>query len=106
MAWEDRVQNLLGHCTATFGGDCVHAPENFPRQVFQGIWSDVYITADPETGMMVSTSDQNIGVRLSDFDRAPKKNDLIIRRSVEYRIRALEPDGEGGATFVLEKVKP
>lgn len=104
--WEDRVHNLLGHCTATFGGDCVHAPENFPRQNFEGIWSDVYITADPDTGLMVSTSEPNIGVRLADFNRPPKKGDKIIRKNIHYFIRALEPDGEGGATLVLEKVKP
>lgn len=104
--WEDRVHNLLGHCTKTFGGECIHAPENFPRQTFDGIWSDVYITADPDTGIMVSSSDPNIGVRLADFDRAPKKGDTIIRRGVYYFIRALEPDGEGGATLVLEVKKP
>lgn len=106
MAWEDRAHRLLGHCTATFGGDCVHAPENFPRQSFTGIWSDVYVTADPDTGLQVMTSDPNIGVRLADFSRPPKKNDQIIRRDVYYFIRAIEPDGEGGATLVLEKVKP
>lgn len=103
--WEDRVHNLLGHCTATFGGDCIHAPENFPRQTFEGIWSEVYITADVDTGLQISTADPNIGVRLSDFNRQPKNGDTIIRKGIYYQIRALEPDGEGGATLVLEKVK-
>lgn len=110
MAWEDRVQNLLGHCTSVFGRDDItHEPQDYPAQDIRAIWSDTYLSVDPETGVEVMSSDPNIGVRLSDFLRPPKKNDVIKKgpagARVEYRIRAVEPDGEGGATLVLEKMK-
>lgn len=106
MAWEDRVHNLLGHCTSTFGRDDItHAPVDWTAQAIRAIWSDTYISVDPETGVQVMSSDPNIGVRLADFNRQPKKNDTIKKGTVEYRIRAVEPDGEGGAVLVLEKIK-
>jgi len=107
MGWEDKVQNLLGHCTSytTFGGDFTHLPEDWPEQTLKGVWSDTYLMVDPETNMQIMTSDPNIGVRMSDFLHAPRKNDLLRRKGVDYRIRAIEPDGQGGSTLVLEKMK-
>lgn len=106
MGWEDKVHGLLGAAKNTFGGGYTHVPK--PTGIsfdFEGIWSDVYVAVDPETGMQVMSSDPNVGIRISDFPVKPKKNDFIIRRGVQYRIRAFEQDGEGGATLVLEAIK-
>jgi DNA gyrase inhibitor GyrI len=107
MGLESKVQNLLGHAksAAFFGGEYTLIPEMGEEQAFTGIWSDIYITADPDTGVQVMSSEPNVGVRLSDFIILPAKNALIKKGEVRYKIRAVEADGEGGATLVLEKVK-
>lgn len=106
MSWDSKVQNLLGHCTseAAFGGNLTHVPIIGPAQIFKGIWSNTYLSVDPTEGIQVMSSDPNVGIRLSDFAREPRKDDKIIRGSETYFIRSIERDGEGGATLVLEKV--
>ena len=108
MGWESKVNRLLGHATSGpfFGQPFTHRPASGPDQAFAGVWSDAYMTADPDTGVQVMSSEPNVGVRLADFAVAPVKNAIIIKNAtgVQYRIRAVEPDGEGGALLVLEKV--
>lgn len=107
MAWDSKVHNLLGACTSSsaFGEEITHLPKVGAPQTLQGIWSDVYASADPETGLSVMSSEPNVGVRLVDFIRKPEQGDIIVRRGERYSIRVPQPDGEGGATLVLEKVK-
>lgn len=83
----------------------MHEPVDVLAYEFYGIWSDTYLSVDPETGLQVMSSDPNVGVLLADFEPQPKKKDRIYRGETEYEIRAVEPDGEGGATLVLEKRK-
>lgn len=106
MAWEDMANNVMGACTNAFKTKVpiTHRPAAGDDQEFKGIWSDVYLSAEPETGIQIMTSDPNIGARLKDFDVAPKKHDIFIKDEVQYRARALEPDGEAGVVIVLEKV--
>lgn len=107
MSWDSKVQNLLGHCTAesAFGGTVTHLPRVGQAQDFRGIWSETYLAVNPEDGVSVMSSDPNVGVRLSDLKTQPSKEDIIVRRGVRYIVRAIEPDGEGGATLILEKEK-
>lgn len=107
MSWSDKVNNVLGACTSggAFGEFVIHTPTVGAAQSIRGIWSDVYLTVEPDTGIQIMSGEPNIGARLLDFETAPKKDDIIIRRGVNYRIRVPEPDGEGGVTLVLEKVK-
>lgn len=105
MSWDSKVQNLLGHCTseAAFGAEVQHIPAVGATQLLQGIWSDVYLSVNPEDGVQVMSAQPNIGARLSDFVTAPNKGDIMVRSGQRYIIRAVEPDGEGGVTLVLEK---
>lgn len=109
MSWDSKVQNLLGHCTspAAFGSEIKHIPKIGQAQAFNMIWSDVYLAVNPQDGVMVQSSDPNVGARLTDFKTAPQKGDKIVRRKdnedLYYIVRAVEPDGEGGVTLVLEK---
>ncbi len=106
MSWDSKVQNLLGHCTShgAFGAEILHIPQVGDTQAIDGIWSETYITADPDDGISVMSNDPNVGARLSDFNTGPKKGDQIERHSVRYYVRAVEPDGEGGVVLVLERV--
>jgi len=105
MSWDSKVQNLLGHCTsaAAFGGTVTHLPKIGQSQDFNGIWSETYLAVNPEDGVMVSSADPNVGVRLSDLKTQPQKGDVIVRRGIRYFVRNVERDGEGGATLILEK---
>lgn len=106
MGWQDKVENLLGTVTGSgaFGDTMTHVPKIGAEQDFKGIWSATYLEVDPAQGVQVMSSDPNVGARLSDFKAEPKKGDKIIYREKQYYIRAIEPDGEGAATFVLEEI--
>ena len=97
----------MGACTNAFKTKVpiTHRPVVGDDQEFKGIWSDVYLSVEPESGLQVMSSDPNIGARLKDFVVAPKRLDVFIKDGVEYRARALEPDGEAGIVIVLEKVQ-
>lgn len=109
MGWESKVNNLLGHCTseAAFGTMMRHIPRVGAAQDLRGIWSDVYATTDPENGVAVMSSEPNVGFRIADLKTYPRKDDEIYRVSskTRYIVREVSPDGEGGVTLVLEKVK-
>lgn len=105
MGWNDKVENMLGVFTRTgaFGDDTfIFTPAVGDSQTFSGIWSATYLEVDPEQGIQVMTDDPNVGARISDFAVQPKKGDLITYKGNSYKIRAPEPDGEGGITLVLE----
>lgn len=109
MSWDSKVQNLLGHCVSesAFGSEITHLPKIGQAQAFNMIWSDVYLAVNPQDGVTVQSSDPNVGARLTDFKTQPQKGDRIKRRKDGedryYIVRAVEPDGEGGVTLVLEK---
>lgn len=107
MGWNKKVENLLGACTRTgaFGDDTMtHQPAGGTAQTFNGIWSNQYLEADPETGMTIMSDDPNVGARVSDFNFEPVKGDTITYKGQSYTVRSPEKDGEGGITLVLEKV--
>lgn len=107
MAWEDKVEGLLGACVSPsmFGSSMIHHPaaDGAESKTFNGIWSAVYLDIEPDSGIQVLADDPNVGARLSDFDVDPKKGDEIEYKGDRYTIRAPEPDGEGGIVLVLEK---
>lgn len=111
-AWNNKVSRLLGHAFSGpfFGEEFRIEPRDTQAHGFAGAWSDTYVTADPDTGMEIMSSQPNIGVRLSDFRHPPRLRDTVYRfwgtrAATPYLVRAIEPDGEGGAVLVLEKVK-
>jgi len=107
MSWDKMANNLMGACTDAFKTDdsIIHRPECGEDQVIKGIWSDVYLSVEPESGIQVMSSDPNIGARLSDFDVKPRRGDMFIKAGIKYRARAPEEDGEAGVVIVLEKVE-
>jgi len=108
MSWADKVNNVLGACTSpgAFGESVIHSPQSGgDDQILKGIWSDTYLSVEPETGIQIMSSEPNIGFRARDFLTDPKKNDIITRKTIDYYVRSIEPDGQGGVTLILERIK-
>lgn len=107
MDWDNKVQKLLGHCTsrAAFGTLVTHIPKIGSTQDLRGVWDDTYLVVNPEDGVAVMSSDPQVGFRESDFKTKPQKGDVLQRRGKRYFVRAIEPDGQGGVTLILEKEK-
>lgn len=106
MGWENKVNNLLDRCVspAAFGISVTHIHNVGGSQVLNGVWSDIYATTDPE-GLSIMSSDPNIGFKVADLDNYPTKSSIIVKSGKRYLVRAIEPDGEGGVTLVLEEEK-
>ena len=110
MGWRDRVGRVLEACKRTFGAEVFHTPAagGGPHSR-TGIFNDKYLAVDVQTGFMVSTSQPNLGIKLADWTPAPLQGDtLTIDANATgdfetYKVQTIEPDGEGGATLLLDQ---
>lgn len=103
MAWADAVNRILSSSLSVFGEAVTYLPVTGGSRAMRGIYNELYVEVDPETGAMVSSQQPNLGVRLSDFPVRPKPGDRFTVRNVTYKLRDCQEDGEGGAKLILTK---
>lgn len=71
---------------------------------FEGVFDENYVSSDPQTGQLVTSEEPSILVRLGDLPSRPKMDDRFMIRESEFAVRAVEPDGKGGARIFLREV--
>ena len=79
----------------------------------RGVWTSKPTEIVTEEGRVLNTSRLTLGVRLSEFEVAPKARDLVdipAHLSLPAEglcwIEDIDPDGQGGATLVLKRGAP
>ena len=103
MAFADHTQLLLAACLNTFGQAVSYRDHSSVDYELRGIFSNEYEAVDPETGFPVMSSIPNIGIRLSDWPKAPVEGEHITVNAKPYLVLRTEADGEGGAVVFLEE---
>jgi len=90
------------------GEEAVYQPassDSNPPDAFtiRGVWSGPHqaINLSAE-GPEYSTTQPSLGVRLADFDTAPRQDDIIIIFGTYYQVIDVQPDGQGAATLILQ----
>ncbi|WAP69044.1 hypothetical protein OH818_01530 [Jiella pelagia] len=69
----------------------------------RGVFNTVFQQVDPDTGAIVGSNQPNLGVRLTDFDKAPASGDKMEIRGKSYVVVDTQEDGEGGARLILHR---
>lgn len=103
--WGRAVNRLLGAAKREFGENVTYTPANRPGPSFvvDGIFNEMYQEVD-QGGVVVTSQQPNLGIRLSDFPNPPFNEDKVAIRGFMYKVIDVQPDGEGGAKLLLHQV--
>jgi len=102
--WPGQVGRILGAALARFGEPVTFLPAGGSSSQVTGIFTAASKQVDPNTGVVVSTNEPILGVRLSDFTPLPGLGSKVIVRGITYRVMDCQEDGEGGAKLYLQRV--
>ena len=103
MAFSDLTDAVLSACNDAFGESVSYTPQGSSLVAITGIFNAESAELDPGTGIPVLSKIPTLGVKTSDIGGDPKIGDLVTVRSVNYKVRDFDLDGEGGATLRLHK---
>jgi hypothetical protein len=70
----------------------------------RGVWRKRPIDLAMEGGAIISTEENKLGVRLSEFPVPPAPNDHVLVEGQWHSIDDVDDDGQGGATWALKLV--
>jgi hypothetical protein len=101
MSFSDLTSGVLAACTAAFGESVTYTPQGSSAETITGIFNLRTELADLGSGVL--SYQPTLGVKLSDLSVAPRVGDTVSVRSVSYKVRDIDEDGEGGATILLHK---
>lgn len=108
MTWETKTEKLLDVCMNTFGvgteGTFTYVPKTGSSYAVRGVFTNEYVEVNPDTHAGVMSNIPVLGIKLSDLSRYPIKGDGAIVKGVTYSIVEVEPDRQGGAKLILQKV--
>ena len=69
-----------------------------------GVFDRAYLAVDPETQVVVQSTNPACLVRLAELPALPATGDKATIKAVEYRVVASEVDGYGNALLRLHKI--
>lgn len=104
MNWT-RLQSLVQRqALSVFGEPATYTPvgSSSPLEI-RVTFDSLYQSVDPETRVAIEMEDPHVGVKLSDLSQDPRHSDVIAVRGKVYKVRRIEPDGQGMAKLFLEE---
>jgi hypothetical protein len=112
MAWSDLADRVLSVTTERFDhGGLLYAPpgaDPATAVAIVGVFSGDHVAVDLDSGVPVDTTAEVVGVKLADFVAAvgvgPTQGGRLVLDGVDYDVRSVQPDGQGGALLELEVV--
>lgn len=93
---------------AVLGEDIAYKPLAWPLAVqIRGVFAKDGVVLEPIDGVEVETRRPVVSIHLADVptyagDPYALKNDEVTARGTLYKVRGVQPDGEGDALLVLE----
>ncbi len=94
----------MGNCLITFGEEITYTPKGKPAVVMTGIFDDLYESVDPNTGAIITSQQPILGIRDADLGQTPRQDDQVLVRSILYRVKEVQTDGQSGSKLFLHKV--
>ena len=95
---------MLGILKRTLGEEMVYRHKSGGVVTIKAVWNKEHLFVDPDTEAVVSSTNPNIGVQLSDLLKAPAENDTVDFLNDSYRVIDFEQDGQGAAQIILLKL--
>jgi hypothetical protein len=102
MSFADLTGLVLDACNAALGEAVEYRPAAGSPRTVRGIFNERY-TELAGTGLSVQSAQPNLLVKIADLAAAPRLNDRVLVRTVEYKVIRSEPDGEGASLLFLQK---
>lgn len=69
-----------------------------------GVFNTRHQVVDPDTEQVVDSNVPTLGIKRADISVDPVKGDLVVVRSLEYRVHSSQEDGEGWIELYLYEV--
>jgi hypothetical protein len=69
---------------------------------FKGIFDETYQQIDPDTNSVIMSTKPRITLFLNDVEFKIKQGFAVAIKNKNYKVREIQPDGEGSVTLYLE----
>jgi hypothetical protein len=69
---------------------------------FKGIFDETYQQIDPDTNAVIMSKKPRVSLLLNDVAFKIKQGHTVGSRNKTYKVRELQPDGEGSITLYLD----
>lgn len=103
MGFRDATTRALGSVLRKIGEPATLSFAGELPAAATGVFEASYELVTLDSGLPVSTIVPVCLVRLSECPRRPARGDEVIVSAGTYRVRDVQPDGQGGALLVLEQ---
>ncbi len=104
MSFLTKTGIMLGTLKRSLGEEMEYRYKRGGSTDITAIWNRQHTTVDPDTEVVVSTNDPNIGVQLKDLRAYPVENDEVHFNGDKYKVVDVEDDGQGAAQLMLYKL--
>lgn len=110
MTWQNLSDRMLRTCLKTFSDADDVAPILYKRgaatvSLSKAVWDANYLAIDPNTGASITSTNPMIGVALADLPEGKSLGgDTVERKGIVYRVINTQPDSEGHAKLILQKL--
>ena len=107
MSFRDKTSKLLDSALSVFGEEnkILFRPKSGGTFTIRGIFDETWEEVDPETLLVISSTQPNVGIKTSELGFTPMSGDEVDIIGVSYRITDVQEDGQGGDTLFLHKVE-
>lgn len=86
----------------TFGQSVTYTPQVGSAFTFTAIRDELHLQERVgQSKVNESTTEIRLAVRLVDMDTQPTQGDTLTTGGLDYEVRDVQPDGQGGATLTL-----
>jgi hypothetical protein len=106
MSWADMAKSVLETGIETFKTEVTY--HSISAQAFysaQGVFDAAHLVVSLRDDLDYSTVNPVLGVSLAQLETVPAQGDeIILPAGATYRVSDIQPDGQGGALLILEKV--
>lgn len=104
MSFDDITKAAMDQIFSSFGESepVVYMPARSAPLTIRGMFSEISQEVQPH-GAIVSTTNPNLLVSLSDFGERPSQKDKVKIRSEIYTVKEVHLDGYGNALLELYK---
>lgn len=104
MEWGTMADAIIRAGIRTFGETVVYTPQlKAPREI-RAIFNAEFQGVDPNIGVGIGSVAPVIDVRLADISETPSPGDRVCIRGDHYRVVEMQPDGQGAARLLLQKL--
>jgi hypothetical protein len=103
-SFKDLYCGLLNVALPCLGESVCYRPRRGGSHTINAVFDEKALSLDPDTEEIISSNDPRIGIKLSDLPFLPQEKDRVDIGKVQFEVKEVREDGQGGADIFLFKV--